>query len=94
MAERKILFPLPLTWFPELQSPLMAQLGRILIILGIVLLLLGLALYYSNLFPFLRLGRLPGDISIKRDGYSFHFPLTTCILISIFLSLIFYIFRK
>jgi hypothetical protein len=72
----------------------MAQLGRILIILGIVLLLLGLALSYSNLFSFLRLGRLPGDISIKREGYSFYFPLATCILISLVISLIFYLFPR
>jgi len=39
-------------------------------------------------------GKLPGDISIKRDGFSFYFPLTTSILISVVLSLLFYLFSK
>jgi hypothetical protein len=72
----------------------MAPLGRLLIVFGIVFILLGLILTYSNLFAFLRLGRLPGDISIKRENFSFYFPLTTCILLSIIMTLIFYLIRK
>jgi uncharacterized membrane protein len=70
------------------------SLGRTLIILGIVLLLLGLILTYSHYFPFARLGRLPGDISIKKGNFSFYFPLTTCILFSVLLTLILYLLRK
>ena len=69
-------------------------LGRILIIAGIILIAVGVLLNYSHLFSFLNLGRLPGDIRIKRGGFSFYFPLTTCIFLSILFSLILYIFRK
>jgi len=72
----------------------MASLGRFLIFLGIILILLGLLFHYSHFFSFLHLGRLPGDIKIKRGSFTFYFPLTTCILVSIILSLIYYIFRK
>jgi hypothetical protein len=72
----------------------MNPLGRFLIIAGIVLLVSGLLLNYAHFFSFLNLGRLPGDIRIKRGGSSFYFPLTTCVILSILLSLILYIFRK
>ena len=72
----------------------MPPLGRFLIIVGLVLVVLGLVITYSGLFSFLRLGRLPGDIHIKRDNFSFYFPVTTSILVSIVLTLIFYLFRK
>jgi hypothetical protein len=69
-------------------------LGRLLIIAGIVLLVSGLLLNYTHFFSFMNLGRLPGDVRIKRGDFSFYFPLTTCVLLSILLSLIVYIFRK
>ena len=72
----------------------MVPLGRVLIILGIVLLLLGVILTYSNYLPLARLGRLPGDIAIKRGNFSFYFPLTTCILFSVILTFIIYLLRK
>jgi len=72
----------------------MVPLGRILIILGIALVVLGIILSYLPFFSFLHLGRLPGDIRIRRGSFSFYFPLTTCIILSILLSLVFYIFRK
>ena len=72
----------------------MPPLGRFLIILGLVLVVFGLVITYSGLFSFLRLGRLPGDIHIKRDNFSFYFPITTSILVSVVLTLIFYLFRK
>lgn len=68
--------------------------GKLLIIAGAVLLLCGLLLQYSHLLSFIHLGRLPGDIRIRRGHVSFYFPLTTCIVLSILLSLILYIFRK
>ncbi len=70
------------------------NLGRVLIILGIVLLVSGILLHYTHFFSFLNLGRLPGDIRIKRGNFSVYFPLTTCIILSILLTLIFYLFRK
>ncbi len=72
----------------------MTALGRLLILIGIVLIILGLILAYSNLFGFLRLGRLPGDITYKRGNFSFYLPLTTCIVLSIVFTLILYLFRK
>jgi len=69
-------------------------LGRVLIILGIVLLVSGILLCYTQFFSFFKLGRLPGDIQMKRGSFSFYFPLTTCIILSILLSLVCYIFRK
>ncbi len=69
-------------------------LGRLLIVLGLVLLVAGLLLTYTNIFSSLRLGRLPGDISVKRENFSLYFPVTSCILISLVLTLIFYLLRK
>ena len=64
---------------------------RILVTLGVILIVLGLA------WPWLTklgLGRLPGDIVIEREGFRFYFPITTMVLISLVLSLIFWLFRK
>ena len=72
----------------------MMQLGRLFIILGLILVVLGVILTYSDFLSFLRLGRLPGDISVKRENFSFYFPITTCILISLVLTVIFYFFKK
>jgi hypothetical protein len=72
----------------------MLSLGRVLIAAGILLIIVGIILHYSDFFSFLRLGRLPGDISIKRPSFSFYFPITTCILLSLVLTLILYLFRK
>lgn len=62
-----------------------------LIIAGCLLIIAGL------LWPFLEklnLGRLPGDIIIKRDGFRFYFPITTSLLISIVLTLLYWFFKK
>lgn len=62
-----------------------------LIIIGVIFILLGLAWPWLSR---LGLGHLPGDIYIQRKGFSFYFPLTTSIIISLLLSLFFWIFRK
>ncbi len=67
--------------------PGMDSLGKMLILFGIVLAVLGGLLLLTGKIPFL--GRLPGDIIIRRENWSFYFPLTTSILISILLTLIF-----
>ncbi len=64
---------------------------QLLIILGILLLVLGLLWPWLAQLP---LGRLPGDIHIERENFSFHFPLMTGLLISIVLSLILWWTRK
>ena len=64
---------------------------KTLIIIGILFILVGL------LFPFLRdigLGRLPGDVVIKKENSSFYFPIVTCIVVSVIISLILMFFRK
>ena len=66
----------------------MQNLGRYLMMGGLALLLAGSLLYFGSRLGF-PLGRLPGDIRIERDGSEFHFPLTSSILISIFLTALF-----
>jgi len=65
--------------------------ARFLIVLGLVSLVLGL------LWPYLSrigLGQLPGDIVIKRDNVTFYFPLVTCLLLSLLLSLILWVVNR
>ena len=64
---------------------------RALVVIGMVLLAAGLAWPWLSKLPF---GRLPGDISIEREGYSFYFPLTTGVVISVIISIILWIFRR
>ena len=70
--------------------------GKLLIIVGIVFILAGLWILYLPRIPFL--GKLPGDILVKRNNFSFFFPLGTSIVLSVVLSLVFYllswIFRR
>lgn len=70
----------------------MAPFGRVLILAGLVLIAVGLLLMLSGRIGWL--GRLPGDIIIKRDNFTFYFPLATSILISIILSLLVWLFRR
>ena len=71
----------------------MNHFGKPLIIMGLVLVAVGLIFTFSPRFP-TWLGRLPGDINIKRDNFSFHFPLVTCLIISAILSFVMWLFRK
>lgn len=68
------------------------ELGRILTLSGLLLVGIGLFLSYGEKFKFL--GRLPGDFRIEREGFSFFFPLGTCLLISLLLSLLLWLFRR
>ncbi len=68
------------------------SLGKVLIIIGLVIVGIGVLLVLSPKVPWI--GKLPGDILIKKDNFRFYFPLTTCIIISILLTLLFYLFRK
>ncbi|HWP56919.1 MAG TPA: DUF2905 domain-containing protein [Candidatus Acidoferrales bacterium] len=70
----------------------MGGIGKILIFLGLTLVLVGVVLSLAPKIPWL--GQLPGDIYVKRDNFTFYFPLTTCILISLILSLVLYLFRR
>jgi hypothetical protein len=65
--------------------------GRFLVVLGIVLVVVGLA---WPLLGKLGLGRLPGDIHIEREGFSFYFPITTGLVISAAITLILWLLRR
>jgi hypothetical protein len=67
----------------------MSALGRILIITGAAIIILGVALLFLDKVPFI--GRLPGDIVIKRKNLTLYFPLGTSILISLLLTAIIFI---
>ena len=70
----------------------MSDLGRTLIILGCLIAAAGVLLMLSGKLPWL--GRLPGDIYVKKEHFSFFFPITTCILVSLIISFIFWLMRK
>jgi hypothetical protein len=69
-----------------------AELGKILIFIGLLLAILGFVFISGNKIPFI--GRLPGDIAVERRNYSFYFPVTTCIIISVVVSFILWLFNK
>jgi len=62
------------------------SLGKLLIVFGVVLALVGGLLMLAGKVSFL--GRLPGDIVVRRENWSFYFPVTTCIVISVLLTLL------
>lgn len=69
----------------------MSGMARTLIVLGAVLIVAGF------LWPWilkLGLGRLPGDIVIERDGFRFYFPIVTCLLVSLVVSAVLWLFRR
>jgi hypothetical protein len=66
--------------------------GKILIITGVLFVLAGVIALAADRLPWL--GRLPGDITIRRDGFTLYFPLASSILVSIVLSLLLYLFRR
>ena len=70
----------------------MPSLGKFLIVIGLVIALIGVILTVAGKIPWL--GRLPGDIYVKRENFTFYFPLATSIIISIILSFILWLFRK
>ena len=61
-------------------------LGRLLLVAAAILAILGVLVLLSAKLPWL--GRLPGDITIRRDGFSFYVPLTSCLLVSLVISVI------
>jgi Protein of unknown function (DUF2905) len=81
---------------PEIFEALMGNpwsgLGKIIILTGAILVMVGLILVLLPKIPWI--GRLPGDLFYKGEKVSFYFPITTCIIISILLTIIFAIFRR
>ncbi|HJO94422.1 MAG TPA: DUF2905 domain-containing protein [Victivallales bacterium] len=74
----------------------MKSIGMTIIFFGVILVIIGIVFLFYNRIPFI--GKLPGDISFKGKNSSFYFPVTTCIIISIILSVVlnlfFRIFKK
>lgn len=70
----------------------MAELGKMLMLFGGLLIVIGGLLLLGGKAPWL--GRLPGDILIQRDNFTFYFPLATSILLSVLLSLLFMLLRR
>jgi hypothetical protein len=68
-----------------------STIGKLLIFIGILFVLLGLIFLFTKNIP---IGRLPGDIYIKKDNFSFYFPITTMVVISIIISFLIYIIGK
>ncbi len=71
---------------------MLAPLGKILIVSGLLLAAVGLFLVLGGKIGWI--GRLPGDIVIRRGNFSFYFPLVTCLLLSVVLSLILWFFGR
>lgn len=70
----------------------MSDMGKWLIVIGLVIAAFGVVITFAGKIPWL--GKLPGDIYIKRENFSFYFPLATCILISAVISFILWLIRK
>jgi len=70
----------------------LGQIGKLLILSGMVLLGIGLFFFLFGRVPWI--GKLPGDIYIRKEHFTFYFPLTTCIIISIILYVLSLIFKK
>lgn len=68
------------------------HIGKLLIIVGLALVGAGLLVTFAGKIPFL--GKLPGDIRIEKDNFSFYFPLASCLIISVIVSLLLWLFRR
>jgi len=69
----------------------LSELGRVVLVTGVVLVVVGLLLQFAGRIPWL--GRLPGDIAIERGNFRFYFPIVTCLLVSLLLTLLVRLFR-
>lgn len=70
----------------------MNEAGKILVVIGVIVIAIGLVLWSGVGKNWI--GRLPGDIQFRRGNFSFYFPIVTCVLLSLLLTLLFRIFRK
>jgi hypothetical protein len=70
----------------------MGDLGKALMLLGVALFALGAVLTLAGKLPWF--GRLPGDIVVERGPVTFYFPVVTCLIVSVVLSLLFWLFRR
>ncbi len=72
---------------------LLREFGRALLILSVISAIVGASLYFGARLPF-RLGRLPGDIIHRGEQATFYFPIVTCLVISVVLSVLFWLFSN
>ena len=70
----------------------MTEIGKLLVVIGIMLVVMG-ALLWSG-FGKSWLGRLPGDVNYSKGDFSLHFPIVTCLIISVVLTILFRLFRR
>lgn len=70
----------------------MNDIGKALVVVGLALVVLGAVFWLGDKTPWF--GKLPGDIHVEREHYKLYFPLTTCLLISILLTVFFWLLRK
>lgn len=71
----------------------MQEVGKFMLIIGLVLVTVGALLWrFPSLFGWV--GRLPGDVSVQKGNFSFYFPIVTCILISVIVTLLSWLFRR
>ena len=70
----------------------LGPLGKMLILIGVFIVAIGVLLLIGEKIPWI--GKLPGDIIIKKERFTFYFPITTSIVISIILTLLFALFRR
>ena len=70
----------------------MNEIGKVIFIIGLVMAVVGLIIWKTGGLGMF--GRLPGDISVQRPGMSFYFPIATCILVSVVLTLLMWLFRR
>ncbi|OFV92245.1 MAG: hypothetical protein A3H28_09665 [Acidobacteria bacterium RIFCSPLOWO2_02_FULL_61_28] len=73
---------------------MLPSLGKILITVGVVFIGLGILLLFSDRLSFLRIGRLPGDVIYRRGNFTFYFPIVTSIVLSLVLTLLFWVFGR
>jgi hypothetical protein len=67
-------------------------LGKVLIIIGGIIIVIGLLMMFGNKIPYI--GRLPGDIIMKKKNFTFYFPITTLIILNLIILLISWLMRK
>ncbi|MEW6555872.1 MAG: DUF2905 domain-containing protein [Elusimicrobiota bacterium] len=70
----------------------MAYFGKLLIVFGLIVIGIGLILVFGVKIPYL--GKLPGDIYIKKENFTFYFPMATCIILSIVISFVLWLISK
>ena len=72
---------------------LMQEVGRFVVIIGVLLVVAGVILWrFPSLLSWM--GKLPGDISVQKGNFSFYFPVVTCIVVSLVVTLLSWLFRR